>query len=187
MKGIFRLLLAISSTSLLPIIYLIKSKVCIFPSGICSYIASQSDWVRNFYLLVYLVLPILLFFVIIWMVPCLGKDKIKKDEVLEVQDASSSFLPSYLGYFFVALSINDGNIFTMCFIWILLIVFVSISQVNYYNPVFLLFGYKFYHVKTKNGLVLFLISKDEFKKVSDVIIPKVYRINNFTFIHKDLL
>ncbi|MFW9285809.1 hypothetical protein [Glaesserella parasuis] len=187
MNRLFRLLLAISSTSLLPVIYLIKSEVYIFQSGIYSYI--ESDLLKEFLikgsLLGYLVFPIGLSLLAIHLVSRLGKDKIEKGEVLEVQDASSNFLPSYLGYFFVALSVTDKHYFTLCFIWGILIIFVFLSQINYYNPIFLLFKYKFYNIKTKNGLSLFLISKDEFKKGIDVSISKIYRINNFTFIHKE--
>lgn len=189
MNALFRLVLAISSTSLLPVIYLIKSKTYLFQSDIYSYI--KNDWLINFLvkgsLLGYFVIPIVIFFVIIYLVSFLGKDEIREGEVLEVQDASNSFLPSYLGYFFVSLSISDGDFFTLLFIWGILIIFVFISQTNYYNPIFLMFRYNFYHIKTKNGLVLFLISKEIFKKGSDVFIPKVYRINDFTFIHKESL
>lgn len=187
MNILFRFILAMSATSLLPVIYLIKSKTYILHSVF--YDLFSTVWLQELLirlsLLGYLIIPVGLAGIVISLISHLGKDGLKKGEVIEVKDASSNFLPSYLGYFFVSLSINNGEIFTLCFIFFLVTIFVFLSQVNYYNPIFLFFGYKFYHIHTKNGLTLLLISKKKFKKADEIDIERVYRVNDFTFIHKE--
>lgn len=186
MNTLFKLLLAVSATSLLPVVYLIKSKTYLFQSEMYSVLSNECwrEILIKISLLGYLVIPIILAGLIIFLVSYLGKDEIHSGEVTDVKDASGGFLPSYLGYFFVSLSIGDGEIFTLCFIFILVTAFLFLSQMNYYNPIFLFLGYKFYHIHTKNGLTLLLISKELFKKSSEIDVGKVYRVNDFTFIHK---
>ncbi|HHF2595226.1 TPA: hypothetical protein ACPJU1_002021, partial [Haemophilus influenzae] len=77
---------------------------------------------------------------------------------------------------------SDNDFLTMSIIYCIIVLFVFYSQTNYFNPFLLILGYKFYKIKTKGGLSLLLISKKEFKKSSEVIIEKVYRINNSTYI-----
>lgn len=82
----------------------------------------------------------------------------------------------------MALSISDNDFLTMSIIYFIIVLFVFYSQTNYFNPFLLILGYKFYKIKTNRGLSLLLISKKEFKKSNEVIIEKVYRINNSTYI-----
>ncbi|ATD28653.1 hypothetical protein FORC55_2669 [Vibrio cholerae] len=88
-----------------------------------------------------------------------------------------------MGYFFVALSI--GNWETLWFVYGVLFVFTLLSQALYFNPLFLLFGYEFYNITTKNGTAIFLISRERYKKPDDIEIPVAYRINNYTFIEQE--
>ena len=93
-----------------------------------------------------------------------------------------SFLPSYLGYFFVALSINNWE--TLSFVYGVLFIFTYLSQALYFNPLFLLFGFEFYNIKTKNGTAIFLISRNKYKKPNEIDIEKAHRINNYTFLER---
>lgn len=85
-----------------------------------------------------------------------------------------------LDTFFVALSINDWK--TLVFVYIIIFIFTFCSQELYFNPLLLVLKYNFYTISTQAGSTLFLISKKNYKKPEDVIISKVYRINNSTFI-----
>ncbi|UDW83460.1 hypothetical protein K7G91_001822 [Pasteurella canis] len=186
MKTLFKLLLAISSTSLLPIIFLIKSRVYLFKIDFYKYISNETivDFLVRASLLGYFIIPLIFFFFIFYLLSKLSKDNIKNGEVIEVKNATNSFLPNFLGYFFVALSIADNDYFTLFVIYILLTIFVYLSQINYFNPLFLMFGYTFYNIKTKSGLSILLISKSKYKIAKDICSEKVYRINDFTFINK---
>lgn len=97
--------------------------------------------------------------------------------------ADNDFLPMYLGYFFVALSISDCT--TLCFIYVLVFVFTFLTQTQYFNPMFLLLGYHFYHVTTNQGTKIFLIAKGEIiRNVNDIKFTELRRINDTTYISR---
>lgn len=72
---------------------------------------------------------------------------IDKSSIIEVENANNAFLPSYLGYFFVALSVTNFN--TLILFSLFYLFFTFLSQTLYFNPLFLLFGYHFYNISTK--------------------------------------
>ncbi|MGL5074887.1 MAG: hypothetical protein ACRDBG_03450, partial [Waterburya sp.] len=151
----FRILLTFNATSLLVIIFLVQKGYAL------SYFVNSVSWLSWTTILpsavsymFYLLIPILSTGVSILLSNKLGKDEFKAGEVGSIEHANNSFLPSYLGYFFVALSI--GNCETLWFVYGVLFVFTFLSQALYFNPLFLLFGYEFYNITTKNGTAIFL-------------------------------
>lgn len=180
----FRVLLTFNATSLLVIIFLVQ-KGYTLGYFFCS--AAWLGWAIELpnavSYLFYLAIPILSTGLSIWLSKHLGKDEFKAGEVDSIEHANNSFLPSYLGYFFVALSISNTE--TLWFVYGVLFVFTYLSQALYFNPLFLLFGYEFYNITTKNGTAIFLISKECYKKPDDIQIPLAYRINNYTFIERE--
>lgn len=100
--------------------------------------------------------------------------------------ADSDFLPSYLGYFFVALSVNDDCICIVIELYLILVFFVYLAKAQYFNPMYLLFGYHFYHVVTEKDRKLFCIIKGNVIHDSqDINFDQLRRINNTTFITKE--
>ena len=184
MNRLFRFFLAISSTSLFIVIFLIKSRCYILESNFYSYLDEflKINNIEQYSLVGFILIPLSFLAISMKLLEKLSKDKIKEGEIIEIENSTNNFLPSYLGYFFVALSISDNDFLTMSIIYFIIVLFVFYSQTNYFNPFLLILGYKFYKIKTKRGLSLLLISKKEFKKSNEVIIEKVYRINNSTYI-----
>lgn len=74
-----------------------------------------------------------------------------------ISDINSSYLAAYLGYFFISLSINDYVTLAVIYLLLLLVAYKTINQ--YYNPIFVLMGYKFYSIKTGNDIVMLVITK----------------------------
>ena len=193
---LFRILLTINSTSLLVIIYLIKEDKQInlpISNNFLSYIEENlPDWVLNRLIetldllplsyIFYLIVPIFLTYLSIIISRFLGKDSFEHSNIQDIELANNSFLPSYLGYFFVALSIPNN--LTLAFVYGILFVFTFCSQALYFNPLFLLYRYDFYNITTKNGTKVFLISKRNYKRPNEVNVEIAYRINNFTFIER---
>lgn len=180
---VFRILLTINATSLLVIIFLVQNG---YTLGYFGGDFDCLDWLSKLpnlisYML-YLFIPVLSTGLSILLSSRLGKDEFKQNEVSNIEHANNSFLPSYLGYFFVALSI--GNWEALWFVYGVLFVFTFLSQALYFNPIFLIYGYEFYNIKTNNGTAIFLISRHKYKKPSDVDVPVAYRINNYTFIER---
>lgn len=180
----FRILLTFNATSLLVIIFFVQKGYALghFLSGV-TYFGWTAALPNAVSYLFYLAIPILSTGLSIWLSKYLGKDEFKAGEVASIEHANNSFLPSYLGYFFVALSI--GNWETLLFLYGVLFLFTFLSQALYFNPLFLLFGYEFYNITTKNGTAIFLISKARYKKPDDIQIALAYRINNYTFIERE--
>ena len=179
----FRLLLTFNATSLLAIIFMVQKGYTL------SYFLADManlDWLNTLpnavsYVL-YVLVPLLSTGLSILLSSKLGKDDFKQGEVASIEHANNSFLPSYLGYFFVALSI--GNWETLVFVYAILFAFTFLSQALYFNPLFLIFGYEFYNITTRNGTAIFLISRHKYKKPDEVVISKAFRINNYTFIER---
>lgn len=180
----FRVLLTFNATSLLVIIFLVQKGYMLghFFGGL-----TWTGWTVTLpnavSYLIYLLIPIVSTGLSIWLSKYLGKDEFNAGEVASIEHANNSFLPSYLGYFFVALSI--GNWETLWFVYGILFVFTFLSQALYFNPLFLLFGYEFYNITTKNGTAIFLISRERYKNPDNIQIPLAYRINNYTFIERE--
>lgn len=179
----FRLLLTFNATSLLVIIFLVQKGRTLgelLISTSCSAWFGTLPNVVSYFL--YLLIPLLSTGLSLLLSSWLGKDAFKEGEVVSIEHANNSFLPSYLGYFFVALSIDNWE--TLRFVYAILFVFTFLSQALYFNPLFLIFNYEFYNVKTRNGTAVFLISRQKYKKPDEVVISTVFRINNYTFIER---
>lgn len=181
---IFRLLLTLNATSLLIIVFLTQNEYTIAKLFIGVKWLTWTDNLPNFFsYILFLLIPISLTGLSIKLSSLLGKDSFKQGEVESIEHANNSFLPSYLGYFFVALSINSWE--TLWFVYAILFTFTFLSQALYFNPLFLVFRYEFYNIKTKSGTCIFLISKNKYKTPQETTIPVAHRINNYTFIEKE--
>ena len=133
--------------------------------------------------IVYFLIPVLLTFISLFIANALDNDSMKSGDIKEVEQANNAFLPSYLGYFFVALGIPYFD--TLIFIFAILFVFTFLSQTLYFNPLFLIFGYHFYYLTTDNNIKIFIITKKQLKNLNGMSFDKLKRINNFTFIDKE--
>lgn len=176
----FRFLLTINATSLMVIVFLVQKGQTL------GYFLPQYPYLVALPNIIsytgYLLVPILLTGLSILLSSKLSKDNFKAGDIVSIEHANNSFLPSYLGYFFVALSV--GNWETLVFVYSVLFAFTFLSQALYFNPLFLLFGFEFYNITTKNGATIFLISGKRYKTPGDVDLPIAYRINNYTFIER---
>lgn len=180
----FRLLLTLNATSLLVIIFLVQKGYTLdqFFSGVAW--LNWTEMVPNAVsYLFYFLIPVVSTGISILLSSKLGKDDFKSGEMASIEHANNSFLPSYLGYFFVALSIGSWE--ALWFVYSVLFIFTFLSQALYFNPLFLMFGYEFYNITTKNGTAIFLISRHKYKRPDEIHIPVAYRINNYTFIESD--
>lgn len=176
---LFRSLLTFNATSLLVIVYLIKSNTVLPPLALGD-ARLELPWYVSFGL--YCLVPIALTGTSLLLAKLLGRDEFKRGDVVSIEHANNSFLPSYLGYFFVALSIP--NLETLYFVYGMLFVFTLLSQALYFNPIFLLFGYEFYNIRTKAGTCIFLISRARYKTPASVQVEWAARINDYTYIQK---
>lgn len=166
MNKLYKIFLTINATSWVIVIYGIKEEWTI---------AHLPTWVFSILLLL---APIFMSGISVFLTLFLGKDFVENCD--EVEEANSTFLPVYLCYFFVGLGIDKCH--HLIFIYLIIFIFTYVAQASYFNPIFLLFGYHFYKVKTTTGTKIFLIVRENIRRVSEVNLFNLRRINNNTFI-----
>ncbi|MCG3824023.1 hypothetical protein [Photobacterium damselae] len=193
MSNFFKFWLTTCSLVLTLTVYLVKSNILFndlvkyiplylskWWGNVIPIIASLPKWVS---FLGYFIIVILCTWFALWLTRFLSKETISSKEIVSIEPANDTFLPSYLGYFFVALSINDFS--TFIYVFGLIFIFVFFSKISYFNPVFLLFNLKFFYVVNGSGTKIVLITKKELKEPSNVVFDDLRRINNYTFISRD--
>ena len=167
MNFIFKLLLTINATSWMAIIYVIKKEWTLW---------SIPVWLFG--------LILIAIFVGLSALSLPMTKKFKQDTLgkcKELSLADGDFLPIYLGYFFVSVGVSEN--LTMLFVYIIVFIFTFMSQTQYFNPIFLLFGYHYYNILTESGTRILLIKKGSVaRKVSELSTETLYRINDTTFI-----
>ena len=160
-RGVCYFIMALASTSLLPAIYFIKSGYKVWNTP-CSNLNLLLD------LLIYIGIPVLVSLLSLWWMRFQSKDSIRSD-VKEITPVNHEYLPVYLGYIFVSLSmpnLNSGGIdwITLSVVYFLICLFVTCSKTLCFNPIFIVFGYGYYQVTTKNGVRVFVITNRRITK-----------------------
>ena len=169
MNYLFRILLTVNATSWFVIIYAIKNQWTIL---------GYSIWICGTF---YLLIPVLLSLLSLFLFSFSGDDKLT--ECTEFSLADNEFLPVYLGYFFLAVSIDKFE--TMVFVYTIIFVFTCLSQTQYFNPIFLLFGYHYYHILTPEGTRVFVIAHGKvLRNKSNINFDNLKRINDTTYIQR---
>ena len=125
--------------------------------------------------------------VIVFTAICLFLSKFLPDEIIsggikEVKLMDSSYLSSFSWYFFIALIITDD--ITLIVMAVIIFIFAYYSQTLYFNPLFLVFGYKFYYVTMSNGMKLLVFSRKRIRSVNGLRFDSLKRINDYTFIDR---
>jgi len=173
MNLIFRLFLTFNATLFLWVIFLIKN-IEDLPN-----LYGYGKWLWPFLLIIF---PFLFSIISIIIVPKLSKDEINFDDIIHLKYEDNTFLPNYLGYFFISLSVSSYH--NMIFVYGILYLFSFSSQSTYFNPMFLVIGYKFYSLKTKKGTTIYLISRKKYKKPRDIDKFIAFRINDHTWMER---
>lgn len=164
---IYRLILTLNATSWMVVVYGIKEHW---------QMRCLATWVTSFGLLM---IPVALSLLSIGLSTFFDKDTIK--QCRECNLADNEFLTIYLGYFFVSLSISD--LLTLYFLYGIIFVFTLLSQTQYFNPIFLLFGYHFYHITTEYGTKVFVIRRGSvIRSKKGISFNNLRRINDTTYI-----
>ncbi|MBR0551053.1 hypothetical protein [Stakelama marina] len=110
----------------------------------------------------------------------LSKERVDESSYKAIELTTDTFLPIYLTYFFVALSATSYLSFAMVFGVIL--IFVYRSEGTYFDPMYVLRGYKIYAATSSKGVKVNIITQKTLKGVADLSFNDLRRINEFTFI-----
>ena len=164
----YKLLLTLNATSWMAIIYAIKEGWTIW--NIPSHLFG----------IMLLIIPIFLS----WLSLALSRSLGAESPIVNCKEsnlADGEFLPIYLGYFFVSVGVPEH--FTMAVVYLIVFVFTFLSQTQYYNPIYLLFGYHYYHVSTESETRIFVIRKGPvIRNIKNLRFEHLHRLNDSTFI-----
>lgn len=185
MSVIYKILLTLCSLLLTMTVYLVKENVFIL-NFIGHYIDDSELKIALLNIpkyvscIVYFAFAILLTLLSLHLSRFLSEDRVHVGSIVNVEAANDAFLPSYLGYFFVALSVSSTV--TFIYVFSMIFIFIYFSKISYFNPIFLLLGYKFFYLTDTSGLKVVVITKKELKTPKEVYFDSLKRINNYTFI-----
>lgn len=108
------------------------------------------------------------------------EEQLAKAKLIELND--NTYVPTYLGYFFVGMSVD--NFASMVVFYLIIFVFTFFSGIEYFNPIFLFMGYHIYKVESDMGVqnIIILKTKNVIRRSNELNNLKLYRINNLTYI-----
>lgn len=115
LKILYQLFLTLNATSLIIVIFLIKEQTIII--GLSKF----PNWISY---LIFVLIPIALTWISLLLTKFLSNDSIEGD-IKDLEQANNAYLPSYLGYFFVALSVPYEE--TLVFVFMMLFLFTFFS------------------------------------------------------------
>lgn len=153
----------------------------------CECLRNASDVLTNLHPLwsygMYIVLVIVLTWIVTLFFPKLDDDEMQNGaSIKSVEDASLQFFPNYLAYFFVALSANDK--YAVLIVFLIMLVLSYLSNTMLYNPLLVLFKYRYYLVVNGNNKRSLVITRRLLNPApaEPISFPKLKRLNDNTFI-----
>lgn len=117
---------------------------------------------------------------------------LERKKVIAFEQANDFYLPIYLGYAFVAISLPTLKAFILFFL--LMLIVLSRTRFFYFNPIFLILGYKFYFITHNDDSKILIISKKESKTIQDFFENSdgdikneiaLTKVNDYTFLILD--
>lgn len=124
--------------------------------------------------------------VLVWFLLRIYKYFIKANETFKacsIKTAEPIYIPTYIGYFVLATSINSLPLFTV--IGCMLCYLLYKTKIFYFNPLLIVLGYNYYEAEDLQGNSILLITQTKNLKISTSkgkSFENLIRLNNFTFI-----
>lgn len=139
----------------------------------------------------YFLLALVLSFVLLYYSgKCSNKDAAIKQDVKYIKRVTKDYFPIYLGYFLVALSLPDNGgspEWSICLIvYLIIVLLILFSGEYYFNPLYLVFGFHYYEIRTNNSIELIVLTNQEINKDSGPIrFEQAKEITNFVLVEYD--
>lgn len=193
------LVVTMSSTSVIIPIYFIKIRYTFFHSPSCITISDNLLFIIHVF--VYMAIPILLTLLGFWMMKIMGtNDNLMRsngcyENHFLITPAETSNLPTYLGYFFIALSIPGVVVagapeqpsWPILFaVYFILNGLLALSEKSFFNPLVMI-RYNFYNVLVNDQVEILVISRKDIEKDEgdEVEFPHLLKVTETIFIDKD--
>lgn len=108
-------------------------------------------------------------------------------KVVEIKPIESVAVPTYIGMFVISIGLAQSEatpgLVSATILFALFIFWRKIEKIFYFNPIWLIFGYRFYEVRTEKGNTYTFITKRDRLKGSDNF-GGLNRINNYTYFER---
>ncbi|HUX78450.1 MAG TPA: hypothetical protein VMW10_01690 [Alphaproteobacteria bacterium] len=151
-------------------LFLIKNKVTILPHS------ASSLWSYAIYVLI----PLLLTLLSVWLIERMPRNETLIINGNDIVPVEGNLIPAYIGMFVISLSLPGMSIESFMIMLLLLVIWLNIGSVSYFNPFLSIIGYRFYAVRSINNKSITLItSKKDLKQASKL--RNLIRVNNYTF------
>lgn len=177
---LYKLLFVANAYLLLFPIYLINKEIAIYSmlnvyaeNKIFSLLFNELSFV------IYIAIPIITTLLSCVTFKKLSVDEIKQQHISRHESAGSRFIITFFTCIFIGLSVN--GFISLVMVYTIIVLFGVMSEMYLYNPIFLLFGYKYYFV-TVNDIRILIMTKKVVKLNENVSYEKLARINEFTYI-----
>ncbi len=142
----------------------------------------QANWEGYVAKIVFLTV---IFVIFSWVTLKIASSVFKSGDTLDVREIKpieSTAMPTYIGLFVIALGLKDDKIAqSFVVLAVLLILWGYFERVFYFNPIWILFGFRFYEAKTAQENTFTLITKRQDLKQSQQF-NGLRRINEYTFL-----
>lgn len=100
----------------------------------------------------------------------------------EIKSIESIAMPTYIGLFVIALELSDNPYHeALAVLGVLLFLWGFFERVFYFNPIWLIFGYRFYEVRSNRNNTFTVITKQSDLK-GEKNFTNLRRLNNYTFL-----
>lgn len=132
---------------------------------------------------VYFLIVLFLTWIVIKVFPYLDDDEMQDAKSIKsVEESSYLFYPNYLAYFFVALSAQDK--YAVLIVFLIMLVILYKSHTMLYNPLFVLFNYRYYLVVCQNSKKILVITKRVLNPgtAKPISFDSLKRMNDNTFV-----
>lgn len=179
----FKLFNATLSLSLLVFVYAVKSVTTIeqiiqhFGYDCCEMLKMYDI----FSYIIYFAAMLMATWGLTLLFPHIGtKQEIPPKGIVSIEPVGDTFITSYLGYFFIALSIP--NFTTLATSFLLLFVFILLSNIYLFNPLYLILGYRFFYAMTTSNKRVVILTKEKIQFNDNVCFGNLRKVNEFTFI-----
>lgn len=178
MRVLYNFFFILVSLSLLAVIYLINSGTEI--GALIGWHITGYDMPAWGSYLIYCLVSILLTWLSSLLFKFFEEHNMPAGNVKCIESADGVFIPTYLAYVFVGLSVSGLTQLFFCYAILSVICFAA--QIYLFNPAFYLLGYKYYFVTNSVNKKLLVMTKKRILLSTTVEFTNLYRINDYTYI-----
>ncbi len=177
MLVLYKLFFTLVSLLLLAVIYLINSSIEI---GRLTGLHLWFDMPAIVSYLIYIVGSLFLTWLCTLAFSKMETISLQSTNIKGIESADSTFVPMYLAYVFVGVSIQNEISLILCYLLIAIICFFA--QNYYFNPLFYILGYRYYFVINSADKKLLIMTKKHIYLGQEIDFANLKRLNDYSYV-----